>query len=165
MKNYRIRNINFGWWKRKHEILLQTLPPNKQELLHRYNFFRWMKGDVQAFEVVFRVHDAEMDKRINTKVLWNPYIENFSTLKELHKDSNLVDWNCAICKEDIMCRMDSKKVENFVCSECAQSHNSSNKVVDSRIIQSSVDFNHFCKKGLKKEQKEFIKYTKKSIKG
>ena len=103
-------------------------------------------------------------KNINSKIYWNPYTERCSTLKEIHSDSNLVDWNCAICKEEIKCRMDSKKVENFVCDECQVAHNSSNKTVDSRIIQSSVDFNHHCKKDLKGEQREFIKYTRKSLK-
>ena len=165
MKNYRIRNVNYGWCKRKHDILLQTLPPAKKDLLHRHKFFRWIKGDVQAFEVIFRIDDMEMHERIEGKFLWNPYEEKFSTLKELINDSNLVEWNCAICKDDIKSRMDSKKIENFVCTECSHSHNSSNKVVDSRIIQSSIDFNHHCKKSLKGEQKEFIKYTKRSLKG
>lgn len=164
MKNYRIRNVNYGWCKRKHDILLQTLPTAKKDLLHRYKFFRWIKGDVQAFEVIFRIDDMESHERIEGKFLWNPYEEKFSTLKELMDDSNLVEWNCAVCKNDIKSRMDSKKIENFVCEECSHSHNSSNKIVDSRIIQSSIDFNHHCKKSLKKEQKEFIKYTKKSLK-
>ena len=164
MKNYRIRNVNYGWCKRKHDILLQTLPQSKQDLLHRYKFFRWMKGDVQAFEVVFRIDDLETHDRIYKKVFWNPYKKTFTTHKELVSDSNLIDWNCAICKEEIYSRMDSKKIENFVCEECSHSHNSTNKVVDSRIIQSAIDFNHHCKKSLKKEQREFINYTKKSLK-
>jgi len=165
MKNYRIRNVNYGWNKRKHDILLCTLPQTKKDFLYRYNFLRWIKGDVHAFEVIFRIIDDESHERVKSKIYWNPYTEECSSLKELKDDSNLIDWRCAICKTDIMCRMDSKKVENFVCEECTEAHNSNNKTVDSRIIQSSLDFNHYCKNSLKKEQKEFIKYTKKSLKG
>tara|TARA_R110001592_G_scaffold120545_3_gene324931 strand:- start:12034 stop:12531 length:498 start_codon:yes stop_codon:yes gene_type:complete len=164
MKKYRIRNVNYGWNKRKHDILLCTLPETKKKLLFDYKFFRWIKGDVHAFEVIFRVIDEESHEKAKTKIYWNPYTERCSTVKELYEDSNLVDWDCAICKTGIMCRMDSKKIENFICQECTTAHNSTNKTVDSRIIQSSLDFNYHCKHSLKGEQKEFIKYTRKSLK-
>jgi len=105
----------------------------------------------------------DFEKTVN-KPLWNPFKETFTTLKELELDSNIIDWTCGICSADIKSRMDSKKVENFVCEKCQKSHNSTNKFVDTRIIESSVKFNKHCKRLLKKEQNEFINYTRKSSK-
>jgi len=61
--------------------------------------------------------------------------------------------------------MDSRKVENFVCSKCSESHNSSNKRVDQRIIDSSINFTQHCKSLLKGEQREFMTYVRRSSKG
>jgi len=60
--------------------------------------------------------------------------------------------------------MDSKKVENFVCNKCSESHNSSNKRIDKRIINSSVNFIKHCKSLLKGEQREFMTYVRRSSK-
>jgi len=162
--SYKVRNVNYGWCIRKHDILLSNLPPSKEKLLRNTKFFRWMKGNAAAVEVIFKIEDMCNHEKNLKRFLWNPYVETFTTLKDLESDCNLVEWDCAICKNEIKSRMDSKKLENFVCSKCKESHNSSNKVVDSRIIHSSQKFNTHCKTLLTNEQKELLKYDKKSSK-
>ena len=95
---------------------------------------KWLDSDTQAFEVIFKVEDMNGHEKNVNKPIWNPFRETFTTLKELEKDADLIDWNCGICKVPIKSRMDSKKVENFVCSKCSKAHNSRNKRVDGRII-------------------------------
>ncbi len=126
---------------------------------------KWLDSDTQAFEVIFKVEDMNEHEKNPNKILWNPFRETFTTLKEVEADSNLIDWNCAICKTDIQSRMNSKKIENFVCNKCSEAHNSRNKRVDQRIIDSSVDFTQHCKSLLKGEQREFITYVRRSTKG
>ena len=162
---YKVRKINFGWYKRRHGILLENLPPLKQKLLLDNNYLKWLDSDTQAFEVIFKVEDMNEHEKNPNKILWNPFRETFTTLKEVEADSNLIDWNCAICKTDIQSRMNSKKIENFVCNKCSEAHNSRNKRVDQRIIDSSVDFTQHCKSLLKGEQREFITYVRRSTKG
>jgi hypothetical protein len=161
---YKVRKINFGWYRRRHGILLENLPPSKQKFLLENDYLKWLKPDPQTYEIIFRIIDMKDFEKTVNKPLWNPFKETFTTLKELELDSNIIDWTCGICSADIKSRMDSKKVENFVCEKCQKSHNSTNKFVDTRIIESSVKFNKHCKRLLKKEQNEFINYTRKSSK-
>ena len=157
---YRVRKINFGWYKRRHGILLENLPPLKKKLLLEHNHMKWLDSDVDAFEIIFKVEDMNEHEKNPNRILWNPFRETFTNIKELEKDSDLIDWNCGICKVE----MDSKKIENFVCSRCSEAHNSSNKRVDKRIINSSVNFIKHCKSLLKGEQREFMTYIRRSSK-
>ena len=101
---------------------------------------KWLDSDTQAFEVIFKVEDMNGHEKNVNKVIWNPFRETFTTLKEIEKDADLIAWNCGICKASIKSRMDSKKVENFVCSKCSKAHNSHNRSVDNRIIITSIKF-------------------------
>jgi hypothetical protein len=161
---YKVRKINFGWYRRRHGILLENLPPSKQKFLLENDYLKWLNPDPQTYEIIFKIIDMNEYEKVINKPLWNPFKETFTTLKELTLDSNILDWSCAICNADIKSRMDSKKVENFVCKNCKESHNSTNKFIDTRIIESSVKFNKHCKKLLKREQTEFLTYTRKSSK-
>ena len=161
---YKVRKINFGWYKRRHGILLENLPPLKQKLLLENNHMKWLDSDVDAFEIIFKVEDMNEHEKNPNRILWNPFRETFTNIKELEKDSDLVDWNCGICKIEIKSRMDSKKVENFVCSKCSEAHNSRNNRVDQRIIDSSINFTKHCKSLLKGEQREFMTYVRRSSK-
>jgi len=161
---YKVRAINFGWYRRRHGILLENLPPSKQKLILDHDHMKWLDSDVQAFEVIFKIEDQNDHERITRKVFWNPFQETFTSIKDVEKDSGLVDWNCAICDNPIKSRMTYKKAENFVCSNCQEAHNSKNRVIDQRIIDSSNKFMKQCKKMLKKEQREFLNYAKKTSK-
>lgn len=158
---YRVRKINFGWYKRRHGILLENLPPLKQKLLIENNFMKWLNSDPQTFEIIFKIEDMYDHEKNVDKIIWNPYKETFTTLKELEYDSESIEWNCAICKTDIFSRPELSSIENFVCKTCSNSHNSTNTIIDSRIIKSSSDFTNHCKKVLKKEQSDFLKHIKK----
>lgn len=161
---YKVRAINFGWYRRKHGILLENLPQLKQKLILDSGHMKWLNADVHAVEVIFKIEDQNDHERLLHKIYWNPYIEDFTELKEVEKSADLIDWHCAICNTDIKSRWDYTKVENLVCVKCSEAHNSKNKVVDHRIIESSVKFTKHCKKLLKTEQREFMSYTKKSLK-
>ena len=161
---YKIRKINFGWYKRRHGILLENLPPLKQLLILENDFFKFLSDDVQALEVIFRIEDLNDHEKSLKKAYWNSFREDFTTLKEINQDAGYVEWYCAICKADINAKMSYKKVENFVCKECSKIHNSQNATVDQRIINSSTKFVKQCKRLLKGEQREFLSYVKKSFK-
>jgi hypothetical protein len=161
---YKVRKINFGWYSRRHGILLENLPPSKQKFLLDNAYLKWIKPDPQTYEIIFKIIDRKDHEKNTNKSIWNPFRETFTTLKELELDSDIIDWNCSICNVEIKSRMDSKKIENFVCKKCQKSHNSTNKKVDNRIIESSIKFNKHCKRLLKKEQREFLSYIKKSSK-
>jgi len=162
---YKVRAINFGWYHRKHGILLENLPEGKKNLLLENKYFKFLDPNPQLYEIIFKVEDDyNLIKTIN-KIYPNYYKGGFSTYKQILKDFLLLDWKCAICEADIKCKMNPvKNVENYVCEKCSESHNSTNKSIDQRIIDSSIKFINHCKKVLKKEQKEFIKYARESSK-
>lgn len=162
---YKVRAINFGWYRRKHGILLENLPPAKQKLIKNNDFFKWLDADTQAIEVIFKLEDNNDMMKVFHQQVWNPFTEQISTKKELDQSAKTIEWSCAICKTDILCKSSyTKKVENFVCDKCSEVHNSKNKIVDQRIIDSSNEFTEHCRSLLKKEQKEFIKYARKTAK-
>lgn len=161
---YKVRKINFGWYRRRHGILLENLPPSKQRFMVENDYLKWLKSDPQTFEIIFKIEDMNDHEKNPNKILWNPFRETFTTIKEVESDSNVIDWNCAICDTEIKSRMDSKKIENFVCQRCSDAHHSRNKRVDQRIIDSSVKFTKHCKSLLKSEQREFITHVRRSFK-
>jgi hypothetical protein len=127
---------------------------------------KWLEPDPQTYEIIFIMEDRGDWAKVPNKLYWNPYTDGFGTLKQLEVDSNLVDWRCAICKTPIVCRGDSpKNPENFVCSKCVKTHNSSNKTVDHRIVESSRSLARHVKRMLSREQTEFIRYVKRSSEG
>jgi len=162
---YKVRKINFGWYRRRHGILLENLPPSKQRLLLENHFMKWLDSDPQTFEIIFKIEDMNDHEKNPNKILWNPFRETFTTIKEVEADSDVIDWNCAICNVHIKSKMGSKKIENFICNKCSDSHNSRNKRVDQRVIDTSVRFNKHCKSLLKGEQREFITHIRRSSKG
>lgn len=160
---YKVKRMWFGWFHRAHGILLENLPYTKRKMLIENRYFKWFPPDTQFYEIIFKIEDNINIVKSRYKTYWNPYIEDFTTMKQLIKDSDLVDWNCAICNDDIKSRMGEKRVENYVCSDCSVSHNSKNELVDKRIITASVEFTKHCKKYLIKKQRSFLKYIKKSV--
>ena len=161
---YKVRKINFGWYRRRHGILLENLPPSKQRFMVDNDYLKWLDPDPQTYEIIFKIEDMNDHEKNPNKILWNPFRETFTTIKEVESDSNVIDWNCAICNVEIKARMGSKKIENFVCSKCSEAHNSRNKRVDQRVIDSSVNFTKHCKSLLKGEQREFITHIRRSFK-
>ena len=69
---YKVRKINFGWYKRRHGILLENLPPLKQKLLLDNDYLKWLDSDTQAFEVIFKVEDMNEHEKNPNKIVWNP---------------------------------------------------------------------------------------------
>jgi len=158
---YHIESCNSGQKTRKHRILLENLPPAKQKLLLENGYFKWMSGDPQLFEIIFATEDAHDFNKNVDPVRWNPYREEFTELSLLQADSRLVDWQCAICRTPIRADSEDLSMSNFVCDECGEAHNRSNRVVDSRIVQSSKDFTKHCRLQLKYDQQRYYYYTEK----
>ena len=137
---YRVRAINFGHYRRKHGILLENLPPAKQRLLLENLYFKWMGGDAQLFELIFRVEDMQDLAKTRDQPVWNPYREQITGMRQFMEDSNWIDWQCAICSKAIKSNTTDFTIANFVCGECGEVHHGGNSMVDRRIVESSKRF-------------------------
>jgi len=98
---YKVRKINFGWYKRRHGILLENLPPSKQKLLLENHFMKWLESDAQTFEIIFKIEDMHEHEKNPNKILWNPFRETFTTIKEVEGKSFYDKWN-DVAYEDFM---------------------------------------------------------------
>ena len=47
---------------------------------------KWLDSDVDAFEVIFKVEDMNEHEKNPNRILWNPFRETFTNIKELEKD-------------------------------------------------------------------------------
>lgn len=161
---YRVKAINFGWYRRKHNILLENLPPAKQKLLLENRYFRWMAGDAQLFELIFRVEDMQDLAKTRDQPVWNPYRDEFTGLRQFLEDSKWIDWQCAICAIPIKADTTDFSVANFVCGECGEVHHKGNKTIDQRIVEASKRFTQHYRETLQGDQADHKRYAKRQAK-
>jgi len=160
-KDPRIVFRNWGKTPRKHQVILKHLTEDQKKFLQNNEFIKFLPKDHQLFSILFRINYMERMLKSEKVFKPNPYTGEFSNERQLFKDSNLVDWYCAICKVDIVSKMNDFEPQNFLCEKCKESHGDTN-TIDSRIKENSILFTHKCKEELKTEQKEFLKYVKKN---
>ena len=84
-----------------------TMVQKKQETFHEVDKV-FIENDNEEFEY----YVLSYEKQLYSWILIPYEDETFTKIKQIEKDSNLVDWNCAICKEPIKSRMSFKKIEN-----------------------------------------------------
>lgn len=163
-QKYLIVRRNFGWYHRKYGIVLDYLLDTQIRLLKEHRFIRDIATDEQSMYIVFQTLEME-DKNKGSRKLWfNPYTNKATDYRTLIKNSKDIEWKCAICDIDIISHIDNFKPENFLCNTCNEIYNTPNKKIDGRIVDASVKFTKYCKEILRKEQKQYMSYTKKNIK-
>lgn len=159
LKKPKISIRDWGKAPRKHGIMLKFLTPDQKRFLYDNEHLKFISRNKSTMEAIFHVFYQEQLRKDGRALLHNPYSESFTNRHQLNKDAQLVDWNCAICKDDIRSSMADYSPENFLCGKCQDAHSGS-KRIDSRIKKNSVDFTAFCKTMLEKEQKDFLKFVK-----
>jgi len=160
MKLYPVKKVNYQNNKTSNSVYVYNISGQIKEFVKEEKFIKWTKTD-RALQFIMNFH--EVNKNNYTKAIyWNPYRHCPTTLIEVSNDSNLTDWKCAICQADIISMMENFSIKNLVCDKCGESHHKKNESIDSRIINSSRKFSDHCNLILKKDQKEFIHFTKKN---
>jgi hypothetical protein len=161
-KDPRIVFRNWGKTPRKHQVILKHLTEDQKKFLFDNEYIKFLPKEHQLFSILFRIN--YMERMLKGEKIFKPnlYTGEFTNQRQIAKDSNLVDWNCAICKVEIVSKMNDFEPKNFLCEKCKESH-SDTTFIDSRIKESSILFTQKCKGELKSEQKEFLRYLKKNI--
>lgn len=150
-----------GPYKRKYGILLEHLKPWHAAVLFNNPLVKEdLKTDDQFVQVLFRIAEMEKSHKRKHKVYFNPYTNDVTSYKEVIEESQQLDWNCAICNDEIQSTIAEFNIKNFICKKCKDAHNTTNKRIDPRIVDSSSEFHKYCRKRLIKEQKRFLKYVK-----
>jgi hypothetical protein len=157
----RIKRSKGGKTKRKCNIVLDNIDPWYQRVLFENPLIKeYLKTDDQFVQILFKMAEMERAHKVRNKVYYNPYIGEITEFDDIEIQSNLINWNCAICNTEIESQIANFKISNFICKKCKNSHNSTNKRIDPRIVDSSFEFHKFCRKQLIKDQKKFLKYIK-----
>lgn len=162
-KKYKIVRKNYGWFKRKFDILFKYLKPRHHQILMDSEFARPLMKDDSLVNLVFRIADMEAEKKHLRHHWYNPYNDQITLYRGLEEASRQVKWNCAICEIDIISYIDDFSPSNFLCTECDDVFGNSD-TVDARIKESSVKFTRYCKTHLSKPQREYIRYLRNSMK-
>jgi hypothetical protein len=157
----KIIRSNGGTKNRKYQILLEDIDPWYQRVLFENPLIKEdLKTDDQFVQVLFKIAEMERAHKVKHKLYYNPYVEEITEYSDIISESSLIDWNCAICNNSIKSEVSNFKIGNFTCKKCKNAHNSTNKRIDSRIVDSSFEFHKYCRNQLIKEQKRFLKYIK-----
>ena len=160
---YKIIRRNFGWFKRKFDIIFDPLKSHHHTILRENNFIRRYSEDDQFIQIVLRIADMEQQNK-NLQFFWyNPIKDEVTTKKEIEDASKEVIWDCAICEEEIIARMDDFSPGNFLCEGCKDAFEKTRRV-DERIKESSVRFTKYCTKLLKRQQKDYMLFLKRNKK-
>jgi len=162
-KKYKIVRKNYGWFKRKFDILFKYLKPRHHQILMDSEFARPFMKDDSFVSLVFRIADMEAEKKHLRHHWYNPYNDQITLYRGLEEASRQVKWNCAICEIDIISYIDDFSTSNFLCNECKDVFGNSD-TVDVRIKESSVRFTKHCKIHLSKPQRDYIRYLRESMK-
>jgi hypothetical protein len=159
LKNPKISIRDWGKAPRKHGIMLKFLTHDQKKFLFSNDHLKFISRNKETMEAVFHVFFQEQLRKDDRAAINNPFTGTFTNRYQLNKDSQLVDWNCAICESEIRSSMIDYSPENFLCDKCKEAHSGSKKV-DSRIKQNSLRFTDHCKSMLTEEQKAFLKFVK-----
>jgi hypothetical protein len=160
---YKIVRKNYGWFKRKFDILFKYIKPRHQNILLESEFARPLMRDDAFVDLVFRIADLEAHKKKRRAHYYNPFTGDITLYRGLEESSKEMPWLCAICKVDIVSRIDDFEPSNFLCVDCKEVHADA-ELVDVRIKDSSVKFTNYCKKHLSTEQNRYISYLRREMK-
>jgi len=116
-------------------------------------------------QIVFRILEYENHYKDHLKLYYNSYTDSVTGYEEVLENAKTVDWKCSICNCNIKSDMDNFELKNFLCDTCEKSHGKPDKIVDDRILDSSIQFRKYCQDILIGQQKEYMKYIKKFEKG
>ena len=159
LKSPKISIRDWGKAPRKHGILLKFLTPDQKRLLLDNDHLKFISRNKETMEAIFHVFFQEQLRKDDRAAINNPFSGTFTNRYQLNKDSQLVDWNCAICEIEIKSSMIDYSPENFLCDKCKEAHLGA-KQIDSRIRQNSLKFTEHCKDMLTREQIEFLRFLK-----
>ncbi len=160
LKNPKISIRDWGKAPRKHGIMLKYLTHEQKRFLLENDHLKFISRNKKSISAIFHIFFQEQLRKDDRAALHNPFSGTFTNRHQLDKDSQFIEWNCAICKTEIKSSMIDYSPANFLCNVCKEAHRNS-KRVDSRIKNNSLKFTEKCKSILTRDQLEFLKFIQK----
>ena len=160
MPKYNIQRQNKGKRKTRFGIILDLLSPRHQQHLLKNELLKEHSNDDNFLTIAFKIEDEFLNNIQYSKLFLDPHSEEVINAVQLRKNLKLVKWSCAYCRDEIHSLMDDYTAENFTCEKCYDKYLKNSKWIPELVLENSLAFTSHCKKILRKEQSDFIKYIK-----
>jgi hypothetical protein len=160
--NIEIKRTSGPYPKNRYGIILKPLMKLYRKFLVEHRHIKEWSQDDQFVHCVLRMQRPAVKNSSMLKTYFD--WESLSPVSkvQLHQNYNEVDWICAISLKPIRAKFMNFDLKNFLHPEYYDVLEA--PMVDSRILKSSVEFRHKCKKLLLAEREEFLKLAKKNAK-
>ena len=147
--------------RKRYNIMLDKLSNYQQKFLRRYTFLENIADHDQTLLILFSMREKEDLLKKQSKLYIDPIFNEINKLHILNKNTKYKKWNCAICNKSIYVDINNIKYNNFICDECYELYEDK-KIVDKRILKSSIKFYNEVRNSLKTKGKSYIKYIRKN---
>jgi len=143
---------------KKFGVVLRFLKPQHRDLLRNNDFIKFIADDDRTLYALFKLYDMELDNKWKKKIYYDELENEFGIVDSIEVLSKTIDWKCAICNEPIKVKMGNRIAKFFLCDTCLPDHWKPRTKIDRKIVDSSIRFNKYCKKILKKKQRSFLRH-------
>jgi hypothetical protein len=154
-----IRRTGGPYPRNRYGVRYDSISKQQRRLLLEHPILKDRAQDDQFLQIIFelcRPRNATHDY----KFYYDWSTDEFVRIDELKDSYDTLDWVCAFSGRPIKSKINDFSQENFVHEEYHEDLNQ--KMVDARIVKSSIEFRKKAKKVLLKQQKDFLKMARKN---
>lgn len=154
-----IRRTGGPYPRNKYGVRYDSISKSQRRLLLEHPLLKDRAQSDQFLHIIFEVARPRNATR-DYKFYYDWSTESFVKMDELKDIYDTIDWNCAFSGKKIQVNINDFSPGNFVHPDHWDMINP--KMVDGRIVRSSVEFRKKAKKVLLKQQKDFLKIARKN---
>ena len=147
--------------RNRYGVRYDSISKSQRRLLLEHPLLKDRAQSDQFLQIIFeltRPRNATNDY----KFYYDWSTDSFVQIDELKDNYEKIEWVCAFSGEPILSSINDFSPENFVHPDHWDLINP--KMIDARIVKSSIDFRNKAKKVLLKQQKDFLKLAQKNSK-
>ena len=145
--------------RNRYGVRYDSISKSQRRLLLEHPLLKDRAQSDQFLQIVFELTRPRNATR-DYKFYYDWSTESFVQMDELKDNYEKIEWKCAFSGEPILSSINDFSPENFVHPDHWDLINP--KMIDSRIVQSSIEFRKKAKKVLLKQQKDFLKLAQKN---
>ena len=145
--------------RNRYGIRYDSISKQQRRLLLEHPIIKDRAQDDQFLGIIFELCRPRNATR-DYKFYYDWSTDTFVQMDELKDNYDTLDWVCAFSRRAIKSKINDFSQENFVHPEYHEDLNQ--KMVDARIVKSSIEFRKKAKKVLLKQQKDFLKMARKN---
>ena len=145
--------------RNRYGVRYDSISKQQRRLLLEHPIIKDRAQDDQFLGIIFELCRPRNATR-DYKFYYDWSTDTFVQMDELKDNYDTLDWVCAFSGRAIKSKINDFSQENFVHPEYHGDLNQ--KMVDARIVKSSIEFRKKAKKVLLKQQKDFLKMARKN---